>query len=158
MNSFSSQDRCQIKKTVKRELSVDVFLQEHLASQKLLHVFSSRNMSISGSSSFTLELADFMTATASSSAIVGEKRDTIKMLHRPSLLPAAAESGKLQWRNINIFVGDKDDENQILHDISGEILSGELLALMGGSGAGIYVQNGYSMCSNFVRLHIASQL
>ena len=62
---------------------------------------------------------------------------TTRMLQRPSALPEAAQSGKFQWRNINVFVGNQSDGKQILHDISGEMLSGELLALMGGSGAGM---------------------
>jgi len=58
------------------------------------------------------------------------------MLKRPSALPEEAESGSLEWRNINIFVGDKEDGKQILFDFTGGIESGELLAVMGGSGAG----------------------
>ena len=62
---------------------------------------------------------------------------TNKMMYRPSALPEAARSGKLQWRNISIFVGDKSEGKQILHDFTGEISSGQLLAVMGGSGAGM---------------------
>ena len=58
------------------------------------------------------------------------------MIRQTSALPEAAQSGTFQWRNISIFVGDKSDGNQILHDFTGEILSGQLLAVMGGSGAG----------------------
>merc|ERR1719242_2388550 len=70
----------------------------------------------------------------SSSAI--KPMGTMAMLRRPSALPEAAQSGKLQWRNINIYVGDKHDGRQILHNFTGEIASGQLLAVMGGSGAG----------------------
>lgn len=68
---------------------------------------------------------------------------TFRMLKRPSALPAASKNQKLQWRNINVFVGNKDDGKQILYDISGEILSGDLLALMGGSGAGMFRMETY---------------
>ena len=63
---------------------------------------------------------------------------THDMMRRVSALPSKAEDGQLQWRNVNIFVGDKSEgkQNQILHDFTGQIKSGELLAVMGGSGAG----------------------
>ena len=77
---------------------------------------------------------------------IGDKGESIRVLKRPSALPQAAENGKLQWRNINVFVGNKSDGKQILHDISGQILSGELLALMGGSGAGMFT---VKMCCDF---------
>lgn len=88
---------------------------------------------------------DFASAPSSrehslNSAAAITTRDTMKMMKRPSALPAMAQSGTLQWRNINIFVGDKSDGKQILFDFSGEIESGQLLAVMGGSGAGTFIE------------------
>lgn len=46
---------------------------------------------------------------------------TMHMLRRPSALPSKAEDGQLQWRNVNIFVGDGAERRQILRNFTGQI-------------------------------------
>ena len=63
---------------------------------------------------------------------------SMNQIRRPSALPTPAGHGHFKWQHINVFVGDKTDDIQILHNLTGEISSGQLMAVMGGSGAGMF--------------------
>eukprot|EP01084_Bolivina_argentea_P139338 245143_1 len=53
-----------------------------------------------------------------------------------SALPSPSANNTLEWQNLNVFIGQKHNEKQILYNCNGTVLSGELTAVMGGSGAG----------------------
>ena len=53
-------------------------------------------------------------------------------------LPSVGEHIVFEWRDLNAFVADHHDRKQILFNANGRMQSGELLAVMGGSGAGTF--------------------
>eukprot|EP01084_Bolivina_argentea_P139337 245142_1 len=57
-------------------------------------------------------------------------------LKQQSALPSFANHIKLQWKNLEVYVGDDKTGKKILHNFNGTIDSGELMCVMGGSGAG----------------------
>ena len=56
-----------------------------------------------------------------------------ELFQKRSALPEFATETKFEWKDLNVFVGSEDDEFQILHNSSGCIESGQLLAVMGGT-------------------------
>ena len=53
---------------------------------------------------------------------------------RRSDMPSMAEHTVFAWNDVNVHVGRGNKQKQILHDLSGCIVSGELMAIMGPSG------------------------
>eukprot|EP01083_Nonionella_stella_P166670 557894_1 len=63
-------------------------------------------------------------------------KKVIFFLKQQSALPSFANHIKLQWKNLDVYVGDDRNGKKILHNFNGTIDSGELMCVMGGSGAG----------------------
>ncbi len=63
-------------------------------------------------------------------------QDSDFFFKQQSALPSFANHIKLEWKNLDVYVGDDRNGKKILHNFNGTIDSGELMCVMGGSGAG----------------------
>ena len=95
------------------------------------------------------QLSDKNTTSGESGGSAGSE-DNFKELQAPHLplittLPTETPDGpnqhnkatfSLKWSNVNVFADVQGKEKQILHNLSGCIQSGELVAIMGASGSG----------------------
>ena len=78
----------------------------------------------------------FAALAGPSESAVNKSRKSVSVIKKArSELPSVGLQTEFEWNNINVHVGSGTNHKQILRDMNGSISSGQLMAIMGGSGS-----------------------